>query len=74
MESQKRILTDNGSEFINKKFKKFCKKNYITLIHGRARHPQTQGAIERYNRTIVQLRIILKHFILNMKEKVLFLI
>ena len=47
-----RILTDNGSEFINKKFKKFCKKNYITLIHGRARHPQTQGTIERYNCTI----------------------
>ena len=47
-----KILTDNGSEFINNKFKKFCKKLSIILLHGRARHPQTQGAIERYNRTI----------------------
>lgn len=47
-----KILTDNGKEFSNKKFQKFCKKNNILLIHGRPRHPQTQGAIERYNRTI----------------------
>ena len=47
-----KILTDNGYEFINNKFKKFCKKLSINLLHGRARHLQTQGAIERYNRTI----------------------
>ena len=51
MDNEK-ILTDNGSEFINNKFKKFCKKLSINLLHGRARHLQTQGAIERYNRTI----------------------
>ena len=45
-------MTDNGSEFINNKFKKFRKKLSIILLHGRARHPQTQGAIERYNRAI----------------------
>ena len=47
-----KILTDNGAEFINKKFKKFCIKNDIVLLHGKPRPPQTQGAIERYNRTI----------------------
>ena len=47
-----KILTDNESEFTNKKFKKFCIKNDIVLLHDRARHPQTQSAIELYNRTI----------------------
>ena len=28
------------SEFINKKFKKFCIKNDILLLHGKPRHPQ----------------------------------
>ena len=50
-----KILTDNGGEFINKKFKKYCKNNDIILIHGRPQHPQTQGAVERYNRTIKDL-------------------
>ena len=42
-----KILTDNGGEFINKLFKTYCNKNDIILIHGRPRHPQTQGAVER---------------------------
>ena len=45
-------MTDNGSEFIDNKFKNFCKRLSIILLHGRARHPQTKGAIESYNRTI----------------------
>ena len=52
----KRILTDNGGEFNNKDFKNYCKKKGIELIHGKPRHPQTQGAVERYNRTIKDLR------------------
>ena len=47
-----KILTGKWVEFINKKFNKFWVKNDIVLLHGRTRHPQTQGAIERYNRTI----------------------
>ena len=50
-----KILTDNGGEFRNKLFKKYCKNNDIVLLHGRPRHPQTQGAVERYNRTIKDL-------------------
>ena len=38
-----KILTDNGTEFKNKKFNNYCHKNEINLIHGRPRHPQTQG-------------------------------
>ena len=35
-----KILTDNGGEFTNNQFKKYCKKNDIILIHGRSRHPK----------------------------------
>ena len=35
-----KILTDYGAEFINKKFKKYCKSKDIILIHGRFRHPK----------------------------------
>ena len=47
-----KIVTDNGKEFTNNKIKKFCKKIDVELLHGRARHSQTQGVVERYNRTI----------------------
>ena len=50
-----KILTDNGKEFSNKIFLKFCKKKDIEILHGRPRHPQTQGVVERYNRTIKDL-------------------
>ena len=50
-----KILTDNGGEFINKQFKKYCSKKDINLIHGSPRHPLTQGPVERYNRTIKEL-------------------
>jgi len=48
-------LIDNGCEFTNKKFIKFCKAKDIILLHGRPRNPQTQGAVERYNRMIKDL-------------------
>ena len=47
-----KILIDIGGEFINNEFKKFCKKLHIQLLHGRPNHPQTQGAVERYNKAI----------------------
>ena len=61
-----KILTDNGKEFVNKEFKKYCDKKEIKLLHGRVRHPQTQGAVERYNRTIKEL---LKNEYLEKEEK-----
>jgi hypothetical protein len=61
-----KILSDNGKEFVNKNFKNFFKKYDIKILHGRARHPQTQGAVERYNRTI---KDILKSNFLE-KEKI----
>ena len=44
-------LSDNGKEFRNKKMKQFCEENGITLSHGAARTPTTQGLTERSNRS-----------------------
>ena len=50
----KQILTDHGTEFYSVRggkgesaLAKWCEEKEIDLIHGRVRHPQTQGKIER---------------------------
>lgn len=47
-----KLLSDNGSSYIAHEFKAFLKEENITPVHGRAMHPQTQGKIERYHRTM----------------------
>ena len=47
----KKIVYDNGKEFCNKQMDTFCKNNGITITHGAPRTPQTQGLIERSNRS-----------------------
>jgi transposase InsO family protein/transposase-like protein len=47
-----KLLSDNGSSYIAEDFKLFLKDEKITPIHGRPLHPQTQGKIERYNRSL----------------------
>ena len=47
----KKILTDNGREFVNKKMEAFCKENEIKMAHGSPRTPTTQGLVERSNRS-----------------------
>jgi transposase InsO family protein len=48
-----RILqSDNGKEFIAEIIKNICSTLNITIRHGRPRHPQSQGQIERLNQTI----------------------
>ena len=47
----KKILTDNGREFVNKKMEAFCKENEIKMAHDSPRTPTTQGLVERSNRS-----------------------
>ena len=47
-----KLLSDNGSSYIAKEFKDFLEEEKIRPIHGRPLHPQTQGKIERYNRSL----------------------
>lgn len=48
-----RLLSDNGSCYIASELKDYLKDSYdINQVHGRPFHPQTQGKIERYHRTM----------------------
>lgn len=47
-----KLLSDNGSCYIANDFKQYTKTNKIKHIRGRVRHPQTQGKIERYHRSM----------------------
>ena len=47
-----RLLSDNGPCFIPEEFKNYLGKLGIDHIRGQIYHPQTQGKIERYHRTM----------------------
>lgn len=48
-----RLLSDNGSCYIASELKDYLKNNHgMDQVHGRLMHPQTQGKIERYHRTM----------------------
>ena len=46
------FLSDNGAGYRSGDFKKVLRELGLKPIHGRARHPQTQGKSERLNRRI----------------------
>jgi transposase InsO family protein len=43
------IITDNGSQFIGRKFLEFCDKYHIHVDWVAIAHPQTNGQVERAN-------------------------
>jgi putative transposase len=47
-----KLLSDNGSCYIASELKGYLKAKQITHIRGRPLHPQTQGKIERYHRSM----------------------
>lgn len=53
------LQSDNGKEFTNSILNQFCHDNKILFIHGRPRHPQSQGQVERFNQTLT--RYLQKH-------------
>lgn len=46
------LHTDNGSEFKNESMSLWCKKHGVKQVFGSPYKPQSQGGIERFNRTI----------------------
>lgn len=61
----KSVLSDNGAQFAGfrqgyTQFEKWLMNHDVLPIHGRIRHPQTQGKIERFHRTMNQE--LLKHY------------
>ena len=50
--SRPRLLSDNGSCFISEQFREFTESELSDHVRGAPYHPQTQGKIERYHRTM----------------------
>jgi putative transposase len=51
-ESAPRLLSDNGKCYLSNDLRNFLKSEGIKPINGKPCHPQTQGKIERYHRTM----------------------
>ena len=51
-DNRPRLLSDNGSCYISQEFKKFINDEHMGHVRGAPYHPQTQGKIERYHRTM----------------------
>lgn len=47
-----RLLSDNGSCYISNELKDYLEDKQILHVRGKPNHPQTQGKIERYHRSM----------------------
>jgi len=56
-----KLLSDNGSCYLSKELGQFLDEFQIKHVRGRPNHPQTQGKIERYHRTMKNV-VKLEHY------------
>jgi len=68
-EQRPRLLSDNGACYIAGKLKKFLKVRGMDQVHGAPFHPQTQGKIERYHRSMKIVLLQDNHFSTEDLEK-----
>jgi putative transposase len=47
-----RLLSDNGPAYVSEELREYLKDRKMSHTRGRPYHPQTQGKIERYHRTM----------------------
>ena len=47
-----RLLSDNGAAFVSDPLRQYLKTYHIQHVRGAPYHPQTQGKIERYHRSM----------------------
>jgi RNA-directed DNA polymerase len=52
IEHRPRLLSDNGSAFVSDELAKYLARHHLTHVRGAPYHPQTQGKIERYHRSM----------------------
>jgi transposase InsO family protein len=60
-EQHPKLLSDNGSYYVAAELKDFLSRRKIVHVHGRPGHPQTQGKIERYHRSMKNV-VKLEHY------------
>lgn len=56
-----KLLSDNGSCYVSGDLKEYLEEQSIAHVRGKPLHPQTQGKIERYHRTMKNI-IKLEHY------------
>jgi len=61
VDERPKLLSDNGSCYVSGDLKEFLEEQSITHGRGKPLHPQTQGKIERYHRTMKNI-IKLEHY------------
>ena len=61
MSNWPKLLSDNGSCDVSGDFNEFLKDQSIDHVRGKPHHPQNQGKIERYHRTMKNI-IRLDHY------------
>ena len=52
LDNRPRLLSDNSSCYISKDLRKYLSTQEIKHVCGTPNHPQTQGKIERYHRSM----------------------
>ena len=59
--------SDNGREFVNQVLASLLEQwgGDTTFVHGRPRHSQSQGLVERGNRTIYNLTHVIKSMLVH---------
>jgi transposase InsO family protein len=57
-----RLLSDNGSAFVSEELKKYLEDKGMTQTHGAPYHPQTQGKLERYHRSLKNVVLLEKFY------------
>ena len=48
------IITDNGTQFTDKKFLQFCDEYHIRVDWATVAHPRTNGPVKRANGMVLQ--------------------
>ena len=56
-----RLLSDNGPAYVSKDLREYLDEQGMTHTRGRPYHPQTQGKIERYHRSMKNV-VKLEHY------------
>lgn len=62
-EQRPRLLSDNGSCYVSNDLKKFIRDKEMDHVRGRPNHPQTQGKIERYHRSMKNIIKLENYFL-----------
>ncbi|HIM02321.1 MAG TPA: transposase, partial [Myxococcales bacterium] len=56
-----RLLSDNGPAYLSGEFREYLGERQMAHTRGAPHHPQTQGKIERYHRTMKNV-VKLQHY------------